>query len=186
MMRMRSQRGFTLVEVMVAVTIFSIGMLAIASLQISGMRHTRISALRAQAYQEAYSMLEEMRANQLAKANNFNDYMGVDSADQLTDQGSCMADGADCTPSAVAELTLARWLTRLATLPEGRGIVCRDITSTRMAAPAYDVVAGAWDWSCNPGPGAPIVVRVGWRETNPPGSAEEYTYALLDVQGGEL
>ena len=181
---MRSQRGFTLVEVMVAVTIFSVGMLAIASLQISGMRHTRISASRTQAYQEAYSMLEEMRANQLAKENNFNDYMGVDSVAQLTDQGSCMADGADCTPSAVAELTLARWLTRLATLPEGGGIVCRD--GNTIVAPAYDVVAGAWDWSCNPGPGALTVIRVGWRETNPPGSAEEYTYAILEVQGGEL
>ncbi len=178
---MRSQRGFTLVEVMVAVTIFSVGMLAIASLQISGMRHTRISALRTQAYQDAYSMVEEMRANQLAKENNFVDYMGVDSAAQLTDQVSCLNDATDCTPSAVAELVLFRWLTRLTELPEGRGIVCMDASP---GDSAYGT--GTWNWACDGAGQAAVVVKVGWRETNPPGSAQDYTYATLEVLGGGL
>lgn len=59
----RSRAGFSLVEVLVAVLVLSIGLLGIAGLQISSMRNNQVSYLRTQAVVLADSMLDRIRAN---------------------------------------------------------------------------------------------------------------------------
>ncbi|NOY12214.1 MAG: type IV pilus modification protein PilV [Deltaproteobacteria bacterium] len=64
-----NQHGFTLVEVLVALVILSIGLLGVAGMQISGMKGNHNAFLRSQAQQYAYEMLDMMRANRTAATN---------------------------------------------------------------------------------------------------------------------
>jgi type IV pilus assembly protein PilV len=56
-------RGFTLVEVLVALVVLSIGLLGIASLQLSSLRWNHGASKRSQATLLAYDILDRMRAN---------------------------------------------------------------------------------------------------------------------------
>ena len=57
------QQGFSMVELLVAMLIFSIGLLGIASLQVTGMRMTRDAELIGQASLLASTMAEKIRSN---------------------------------------------------------------------------------------------------------------------------
>lgn len=59
----RSQRGVSLIEVMVAVLIFSLGMVGLALLQMRGAQFTRESGSRSVAIGLARSLADAMRAN---------------------------------------------------------------------------------------------------------------------------
>lgn len=58
-----NNHGFTLVEVMVAMVIFAIGMMGMASLQTVSIRTNYESNARSQAVLLAYDMVDRMRAN---------------------------------------------------------------------------------------------------------------------------
>ncbi len=66
-----SQRGFSLVEVLVAVVLLSIGLLGLAKLQFWGVRHTGSAYFRTQATQIANEMVERMRANPVGVAAGY-------------------------------------------------------------------------------------------------------------------
>jgi type IV pilus assembly protein PilV len=57
------QHGFSMIELLVALLIFSIGLLGIASLQVTGMRMTRDAELMGRASLYVSSMAERIRAN---------------------------------------------------------------------------------------------------------------------------
>lgn len=56
------QTGFSMIELLVAMLIFSIGLLGMASLQVTGMRMTRDAELMGQASLYASSMADQIRA----------------------------------------------------------------------------------------------------------------------------
>ncbi|MGY3265250.1 type IV pilus modification protein PilV [Lysobacter sp. HA35] len=64
----RASRGFSLIEVMVAVLIMAIGLLGFALMQTMGMRFAESSNYRTQAINLAYDLLDQMRANRLLAA----------------------------------------------------------------------------------------------------------------------
>ncbi|HEY5673447.1 MAG TPA: type IV pilus modification protein PilV [Malonomonas sp.] len=86
------QRGFTLIEVLVALLILSVGLLGVAGMQISGMKGNHNAFLRSQAQQYAYEMLDMMRANRTAAINGgynlapFGAVPAVPAIDTLADQ----------------------------------------------------------------------------------------------------
>ena len=118
----KQQEGFTLVEVLVTMVIFVIGMLAVASLQMSAIGNNHGAYLRSQAMWLAYDMADRMRANS----------EGVEGGDY--DGGSASAVAAcgqtgGCNPSQMARNDLHEWQNLLAnTLPNGEGVVCVDST----------------------------------------------------------
>ena len=57
------QRGFGLMEVLVALVILSVGLLGIASLQLTALKNVGSSMERSQAVIQTYSYLEVLRAN---------------------------------------------------------------------------------------------------------------------------
>ena len=62
----RNDRGFTLVEVLVALLVLAVGLLGVLGLQVRGMANNHNAMLRSQASQFAYEMLDMMRANRSA------------------------------------------------------------------------------------------------------------------------
>ncbi len=73
-----SQQGVSLIEVLVAVVILSIGLLGLAGLQAGGMRVGQGAMYRGLAAQYAYDMADRMRANMAAaKAGSYSLSLGA-------------------------------------------------------------------------------------------------------------
>lgn len=69
----KRQRGFALLEVLIAVVVLAIGLLGMAALQSSALRNNQSSLERTQAVILSYSILEAMRANlTAARQGNYN------------------------------------------------------------------------------------------------------------------
>lgn len=58
-----TQRGATLIEVMISVLIMAIGMLGVAAMQAAALRNSQSSLERSQAVISTYTVLDAMRAN---------------------------------------------------------------------------------------------------------------------------
>ncbi|MFC0153967.1 type IV pilus modification protein PilV [Xanthomonas dyei] len=63
------QRGFSLIEVLVAVLILAIGLLGFALLQTTSVRMSKSAAIRTQATNLATELLDQMRVNRLSAAS---------------------------------------------------------------------------------------------------------------------
>ncbi len=90
-------RGFTLLEVLIAIVIFSIGLLGLAGLMVVSVKTNHSAYLRTQATFIAESMADRMRANTMAVwSNSYND-----AGYPITGTDPC-AGGAACGYAALA------------------------------------------------------------------------------------
>lgn len=129
--------GFTLLEVMVAMVIFSIGLLGLASLQAQSLQFSHSAYLKSQATFYAYDVLDKMRANRVvALAGSYNAAVGSTG----TNKG-CYDISGNCTASDMALHDIFDWKQLLATLPNGNGAV----TSTVSASTTVFLVTVTWD-----------------------------------------
>lgn len=79
-MRIVPSRGFTLLEVLIALLIFSLGMLGLAGLMVVSVKTNNSAYLRTQASFLAQSMADRMRAN-ISKINDYNGDYDASTAD---------------------------------------------------------------------------------------------------------
>ena len=104
--KIRLQRGATLIEVLVALLVLSIGLLGVAALQVSALQTNQSAHVRSQASVLAYDIADRMRANRdVAMAGGYNVTYAV-------------------TPTGtnLNQLDLQNWKAALAnTLPTGQG-----------------------------------------------------------------
>lgn len=104
----QSQKGLTLVEILVTVVIISVGLLGVAALHLTSLRNGVDSANRSKAIWLAHDIFDKMRANRTQALNG--DYT--------------IAVGAAPSGSALADADLISWKNSLATaLPSGDGAV---------------------------------------------------------------
>jgi len=121
------QRGFSLVEVLIALVIMSVGMLGIAGLYVQSMQAGRTSMFRHHAVTLAGDVADRIRANPTAGAV----YMGGG-----VDEG-CVAQGADCTEPEMAAHDIFLWaLQATETLPNGQIQITYDGAVT---PPTYEI-----------------------------------------------
>jgi type IV pilus assembly protein PilV len=117
--------GFTLLEVLVAVLVLSIGLLGIAGLQVTGLRFNHSAYMRTQATLLAYEMADRMRANRptmLPPANSYD----IPNAAVGAGVPACETV-AGCAAAQMAQNDVFQWQRRLAqVLPNGQGVVCLD------------------------------------------------------------
>lgn len=147
-MKQKINKGFTLLEVLIAVLVLSIGLLGLAGLQLTGLRNNHSAHLRGQATQFAYDMVDQMRANPVGMAvSAYNNPSASATAACLTTAG--------CTPAQMAEHDMFEWTTNIAaTLPDGDAIVCLDATPE-------DGTSGAKGCS---GGGSVYAVKIWWTD----------------------
>ncbi len=115
-----TERGFTMVEVMVALVIFIVGMLGLARLQGAALQNNHVAYLHTVATRLAYDMTERMRANPAGTAGGaYNDI----SSDAVPEHVDCYG-GEGCSAALLAAMDARQWLTAIASeLPSGRGRV---------------------------------------------------------------
>lgn len=63
------QSGFTLLEVLIALLVLSIGLLGLAALQTTGLRSNQMASMRTLATQFTYDVTDRMRSNPVGVAN---------------------------------------------------------------------------------------------------------------------
>jgi type IV pilus assembly protein PilV len=102
--------GFTLLEILVALIILTIGLLGLASLQATGLRNNHSAYLRSQTTILAYEMVDRMRANRPAVLAslynlNFTDSAPSGSQPQNVDQQNWLNALANNLPSGDGQIT---------------------------------------------------------------------------------
>ncbi|MBT8084266.1 MAG: type IV pilus modification protein PilV [Woeseia sp.] len=103
-------RGFTLIEVLVALIVMSVGMLGIAGLYVHGLKAGRTSTFAHGAVVLAGDVADRIRANPTAGAV----YEGGGA------NNSCVDGGVNCTPAQMAAHDILLWTTQATdTLPNG-------------------------------------------------------------------
>ncbi len=136
--------GATLVELLVALLILSVGLLGIAALYVDNLRNGRTGVLRTQAATLAADMAERVRTNRSGGA----------SFARVTGQ-RCRELPPTASTDDVVGNEVACWQEEVAkTLPNGTGIVARDTTTV---PPTYTVTVS---WSETGAGTASYVVRV--------------------------
>jgi type IV pilus assembly protein PilV len=105
----RHVRGVSLIEVLMAVLVFSVGLLGLSGLLITSFRSNQVGYQRTQAEFLAMSMADRMRANPLAVWSG-----GYNASYPLTGTQAC-TDASACTPAKVALRDQQMWSGQLTT-----------------------------------------------------------------------
>jgi type IV pilus assembly protein PilV len=125
------QRGVSLIEVLVSIVVFSIGVLGVALMQIKGMQFTKQSGSRTAAIEQARSLADAMRANPngvygVQTQSAIGPLNGNLSGSYYAYDGSTAPDPSSCTGNTAcvqAKTDLQNWLAALnaSTVSPGSG-----------------------------------------------------------------
>ena len=124
-----SQKGLTLVEILVSVLVMGIGALGVASMQITGLKYSAGAQTRTQASLLASDMLDRIRANRLTAISTvLYNTQGFQSS-VSTPSVNCYQ--SDCNGAALVAYDKWAWLNQVRTLlPNSQAqIVSEDINS---------------------------------------------------------
>lgn len=135
------QRGFSLIEVLVALLILSIGLLGLAALQTTSLKYNTDSYFRTQATYFVYDIIDRMRANSTAVSDGGGYDVPTDTAAAtvITTYNGCKSSGCACDTSSCSTTNLAtydlgKWFERVTTtLPGaiGSNVPTIDINATK-------------------------------------------------------
>ena len=93
----RAMRGFSLIEVLIAILVLSFGLLGLAMLQTMSVRYAESSNYRTQATNLAYELLDQIRVNRINVGTYEGDYTATTNAE-------------NCEPAVGNGLTTARYM----------------------------------------------------------------------------
>lgn len=124
---MNKNKGFTLIEVLIAMLVLAVGLLGLAGLQATSLGHNLSAYNRGQATQLAYDIAERMRANPSVAGNYLTTFMAPTAATCATNDTPCTACTSaanSCTPAQLTVKDLFEWNIALtSTLPSGTGTI---------------------------------------------------------------
>jgi type IV pilus assembly protein PilV len=146
--------GFSLIEVLVAMFVVAMGILALAALLQASTRYAKMSELRSTATLLASDIADRIRANPVGGALAAGGYDRTDPAfpSPAAPAGADCSAAAPCGPGELARFDLAEWTTRLhATLPKGSGWI--EFHAGTGSAPDYVDVWVGWADPLTLGPG---------------------------------
>ncbi len=112
--------GFSLLEVLIALVILSVGLLGIAAMISTTLKSNDSAYMRTQGTALAYNIIDRMRANQTAADNGLYNITLPASASTAANPTTCT--NATCDSTALAAYDLGQWEYNVARLlPQGRG-----------------------------------------------------------------
>jgi type IV pilus assembly protein PilV len=143
-------RGFTLIEVLIAIVVLAFGLLALAGLQLQMLRFSQSASLRTIATAEAASLADHVLSNRVGlNAGYYNSPVAAAVP-------ACM-NATGCSGQEIAQATLFMWNQNVAELlgANAGGTICIDSTpgDGTLIAPACDNL-----------PGAPYVIKIWWKD----------------------
>jgi type IV pilus assembly protein PilV len=155
--RCEAQRGFSLLEVLVAIVVLSFGVLGVVGLQAMALQANKEARYQSSAVALGRELGDMMRGTKniaLDPSPAQNPYL-------INFTGTLPAAAADCfaaacgSPLAVAQFGMREWLARVSqVLPGARVVVCFDDNP-------YDA-SGRPEWGCSSVANDTAVVKIGW------------------------
>jgi len=124
--RPNGQTGFTLIEILVAIVVLSLGLLGLAALQASSLRNNQIAYYRGLAAQQTNDMADRMRANLAGVSAGQYDNLNDDALDPgaMPSDPGCFTSEGGCSAAEMAQTDYAQWYRNSAALlPNGAGEV---------------------------------------------------------------
>ncbi len=147
------QRGFSLIEVMVALFVLSIGLLGLAGLQTLGLKFNVQSYQRTQAVLNAYDIIDRMRANPVGVAAKQYDKILLTETPDVPNPNCSVTD---CNGTEMAAYDIDQWLASLGNLlTQGDGVVCKGTLTADLS-------------DCTAVAGNTFQVGLQWRENDLP------------------
>jgi type IV pilus assembly protein PilV len=157
----RCSAGFSLIEVLIAGTIFSFGLAGFSGLLLNSIAGASEARAEGAAALAAANLAESLRMNPVAAQRYLDPPEAVSRI--------CIA-GVECTPEQLADYDFKLWQVSLAdSIPNARGLVCRDGTPQD---------GGEGNARCD-GAG-PLVIKVFWSgpRTGADRRAQAHRYAI--------
>ena len=151
-----NHKGFTLIEVLVAMVLLSLGLMGVAALQMESMRSTQNAQTRARAVVLAADIAERMRTNRGAALAGAYVTDGDDGANQNCTDDLEGGPTVVCTPALMVDHDLWQWR--------------ENLTSPLTGLPGEAVGSIASD-------GAPVptfTIEIAWQE-----KGEDLSYSLV-------
>lgn len=108
--------GFTLIEVLVAMLVLSIGLLGLAGLQLTSLRTTNSAYWSSQAVWLSYDIVDRMRAN--PSGVQLGSYNSLDTS-SISNPG-CISSAGGCSSADLAATDEFEWAQAIGQLPGGR------------------------------------------------------------------
>lgn len=145
-----SEKGFTMIEVVIALLVLMVGLLGIASMQTYGVQATMKSHQQAIAMVQAQDIADRIRTN----ISGLRSTQYTNAIPGAVPDPTCIELADTCTSTQLAATDLFNWQTEnAASLPLGQGsIVCTDIdaaTAGTLEAGSSCVITLRWDGNRN-------------------------------------
>ncbi len=156
MRHVANDNGFTLLEVLIALLVFSLGLMGLAGLLVVSVQTNHSAYLRTQASFLAQSMADRMRANVLGVWNDA--YSGTFTSATGGTTGSTCLNGTGCSYGEVATRDKLIWSNQLASfLPSPKGTI--DCATFAGGKPSADVLTELPPYN------GQCTINVGWNES---------------------
>lgn len=149
-MSMNRQTGFTLIEILVAMLILTVGILGVAAMQLVSFQTNQSAYSRSQATYLAQDMFDRIRANP-AGYGTTTIYDDIDTCEaaSIPVSPACINSTAGCTPQATAEQDVREWASSFAdvfTRTDWRPVLPNGCATMIRAAGTNDFTATVtWD-----------------------------------------
>ncbi len=143
----QNQRAFSLIEAMVALIVFAIGMIGIARMLLMSHQSNASNYLRQQAVQDAYDIIDRIRANRKTALNGNYTVSNIVSTGTPTipSAPSTKCSSTACSTTQLATYDTWDWLANsIAKLPNGCGAI------TTAASGANTLITVTVQWSDAP------------------------------------
>ncbi len=122
------QSGFTLIEVLITLVVFAVGLLGLAALQIRAMQFVHDAYIHSQAQVLAYDALDRIRANRIEAMTTTSYELALDD-DPAAPGTNCAT--TNCTATEMAQFDVYEWREILKEhMPQGKGSI--DMTSLNL------------------------------------------------------
>ncbi|MEM7097113.1 MAG: type IV pilus modification protein PilV [Pseudomonadota bacterium] len=132
----RLARGFSMIELLVAVLIMGVGVLGVTGLQLVSLQNNRDALLRSEAIQLAYDILDRVRINPGVGVPGAG-YAGVGFGDAPAAPTDCYQ--ANCTAAQITAFDIAVWQCSLGAFNEDAA--CVDLRQDVILPPATGAAA---------------------------------------------
>lgn len=180
-MRGHTLRGFTLVEILVAIIVLSFGVLGMVGLQAAALQSNRSARNQSTAVALGRELADVMRGNkgEALKNDAANPFL-VDYTGTLSKTPPVDCVTGDCSANDIGRFDMWQWLSRVeASLPQPRVVVCFDDTP-------YNADTGRPQWDCQSKGNDMLVVKIGWTDAALGQTADAPSGAPQRVRGGEV
>jgi len=125
-LKLKYNKGFSMIEILVALVILAIGLLGMATLMMNSLQTNQSAAMRSAATQAAYDLIERMRSNTDEKVLKNKKYEITRQAAITLGGTSIPSDNcANCTAEQLADHDIKVWAYRLEEAVPGAQVVIK-------------------------------------------------------------